>query len=238
MNIYKIRNKLIKYLTIGSPIIAIGLVYFFDIKPLSWLKNIFNENFFDSINRDATALMINQAIIVFIINFILESYRHFGKFTIGIQNKDRQDTTYLPLSGQIQKSRTLDMDIKLDYRTLWVKEFFNLIGGLKLYIHTPIWLTLEIRNKDNFNQGIFEESNIEYISVDLNKTLQKKKSYGKIYIESEILSGATSFVEDEIICEIKPASKNVFYKAIAYILIFLLFDIEEKNHKIITNKIR
>lgn len=238
MSIFNIRNKLIKYLTIGSPIIAIGLVYLFDISPLDSMKNIFNEKFFNSIKKDATVFMINQAIIVFIINFILESYRHFGKFTISIQNKDRQPTTYLPLGYNTQKSRLIDLDLKLDFRMLWVKKLFNSIGGLNLFIHIPHWLTLEVRNKDNFKPDTFDESNIEYISVDLNKTIQSKKTSGKIYIEAQLLSGATSLVEDEIICEIKPASNKKWHKFIAFIFIFLLFDIEEKKHTVVSGRLK
>lgn len=237
VNIFNVRNKLIKYLTIGSPIIAIGLVYFFGISPLDYLKDVFNEKFFNTIKKDATVFMINQAIIVFIINLFLESYRHFGKFTISIQNKDRQSTTYLPLSNHSQKSRLIDFDIKLDYRMLWAKKFLNSIGGIKLFIYVPHWLSLEIRNKDNFKPDTFDEAKIDYIAVDLNKTIQNKKTSGKIYIEAQLLSGATSFVEDDVICEIKPASENKFFKVIAYILIFMLFDIEEKKHNVVSTRI-
>lgn len=225
-------------MTISSPIIAIIFVYFFNIKPLKWFSSIFNDEFFSAINKDATAFMINQAIIVFIINLILETYRHFGKFSINIQNKDRQNTTYLPLSGQSQKSRVIDIDVKLNYRMLLIKKLFNLIGGLKLYIHIPHWLTLTIRNKDNFKLGTFDDSKLEYIAVDLNNTIQMKKESGKIYIETEILSGATAFVEDEIICEIKPSSNYKLCRGLGYILIFLLFEIEEKHHSIVSTRMK
>lgn len=233
INIFKLRKKLIKFFTIGSPVIAIGLVYFFGIEPLNLLKAILNEDFFESISKASTAFIINQAIIVFIINFIIECYRHFGIFTISVQNKDRKKTTYLAL-GQHQHRKKLDIDVTVDYRNLIIKRLFKLLGGVNLFIHVPYWVTFEVRNKDNFKQDSFDETNIEFISFSLNKGIQARSSSARIYISAEMLSNATSFIEEDLITEIKPASNKWYCRFIAYILILLLFEIEENRHNIIS----
>lgn len=235
INIFNLRKKLIKFLTIGSPIIAIGLVYFLKVEPLNLLKSILNDDFFESITKDSTVFMINQAILVFIINFIIEGYRHFGVFSISVQNNDRKKTTYLAL-GQHQHPKKIDIDVKVDYRNLMIKRLFKLLGGINLYIHVPYWVSFEIRNRDNFKQGTFDESNIDFILFSLDKGTQARTSSSSIYISAEMLSNATSFVEEDLITEIKPASNKWFFILTAYILIFLLFEIEENHHNIISTR--
>ena len=235
INIFNLRKKLIKFLTIGSPIIAIGLVYFFQVEPLKLLKSLLNEKFFDAITKDLTAFIINQAIIVFLINLILEIYRHFGIFSISVKNKDRKDTTYLPL-GQDQRRKKIDIDLKVDFRSLLIKNIFRALGGLKLYINIPHWVSLEIRNKDNFPQDSFDSSNFEFISFSLDKGTHTRSTSSNIYISAEMLSNATSFEEGDLISEIKPASDKWYWRLIAYILIFLLFEIGESRHNIISTR--
>ncbi|WP_303969744.1 hypothetical protein [Sporosarcina ureae] len=235
ISIFKLRKRLIKSLTIGSPIIAIGLVYFFGFEPLNLFKDLFNEKFFNSISKDATAFIINQAIIIFIINLAIELYRHFGNFAISVKNKDRKDTTYLAL-GQLQQRKKVDIDVKMDYRNLLIKRIFNSLGGLNLYIHIPHWVTFEIRNKSNFHEDTFDLTNIDFISISLDKGTQARSTSSCLYISAEMWSNATSFVEGDLISEIKPASTRWYCRLAAYILIFLLFEIEESHHNIISTR--
>ncbi|WP_366162140.1 hypothetical protein ABXS71_02420 [Bacillus infantis] len=235
INIFNLRKKLIKFLTIGSPIIAIGLVYFFQVEPVNLLKSLLNDKFFDAITKDSTAFIINQAIIVFVINLILEMYRHFGVFSINVKNKDRKDTTYLPL-GQEQRRKKIDIDVKVNFRSLIIKYIFRSLGGLKLFIYIPHWVSLEVRNKENFPKDSFDFSNYEFISFSLDKGTQTRSTSSNIYISAEMLSNATSFVEGDLISEIKPASNKWYWRLIAYILIFLLFEIGENRHNIISTR--
>lgn len=235
INIINLRKRLIKFLTIGSPIIAIGLVYFFQVEPLKLLKSLLNDNFFDAITKDSTAFIINQAIIVFLINLLLEQYRHFGIFSINVKNKDRKDTTYLPL-GQDQRRKKIDIDLKVDFRSLFIRGVFRSLGGLKLFIYIPHWVSLEIRNKENFPHGSFDFSNFEFISFSLDKGTQTRSTNSNIYLSADMLSNATSFVEGDLILEIKPASDKWYFRLIAYILIFLLFEIGESRHNIISTR--
>lgn len=235
ISIFNFRKKMIKFLTIGSPIIAIGLVYFFQVEPLKLMKSLLNEKFFDAITTDSTAFIINQAIIVFLINLFLEIYRHFGVFSISVKNKDRKDTTYLPL-GQNQLRKKIDIDLNLDFRSVLIKNIFSALGGLNLYIYTPYWVSIEIRNKGNFQKDTFDFSNFEFISFSLDKGTQFKSTKSNIYISAEMLSNATSFVEGDLISEIKPASKKWYWRFIASLLIFLLFEIDESRHNIISTR--
>ncbi|GGA69502.1 hypothetical protein [Ornithinibacillus halotolerans] len=234
-SVLAIRKKLIQTIIILSPIIAIGLVYFFNVEPLNLLKGILKEEVFESITSSTTSYLINQAIITVIINLIIEVYRHFGEFYISVQNKDRRQTTFLPL-GQEQRGKKLDIDVKIDYRNHFIKWLFNILGGLKLYIYIPHWLTIEIRNKANFREEALDVSNFEYISFNLDRGLQRRAKTANIYLSSELYSNATSFVEDKIMLEIKPSSKRWYFRWCSYILIFLFFDLNESYHDVISSR--
>lgn len=231
----EIRRKLIKILTLGSPIIAIVLVYFFDVQPLNLLKDILNERFFQSIDKSTTILLVNQAIITFVISLCTELYKHFGVFSINVQNKDRKNTTYLPL-GQDAKSKKLDIDLVVDYRNVFIKWLIEKNGGLGLVVNIPYWLSLEVRNKGNFKPGSVDDSNYEFTTFSLSKIIQEKSIKSNVYISVELLSSATTFAEGQIILEIRPNSNKRLCRFACYIFIFLFFDIKESNHEIISTR--
>jgi hypothetical protein len=234
VSIFQFRKKLIRYLNICSPVIAIILIYSFEVHPVEWLKSFFNPKFFENIKKSSTNLVVNQAIIILIFNIILEIFRYYGEFTINVQNKDRRKTTYLPL-GQKQISKKIDIEVKVNYRNQLFKSIFNLLGGLNLYIHIPRWLSLEINNIDNFPPSAIDDSNIDYIVCDINNLIQKRAVKSNIYLSVSLISNATEFAEDQLISEIKPATKNRLKKILCYLIIIFFFDMEENYHDIISS---
>ncbi|HDR4582819.1 hypothetical protein [Bacillus paranthracis] len=234
--VFKIRKAFVKWVTLGSPLLAIAIIYFFDFRPLNFFRYILNPDFFKTIKQSNTELVINQVFVTFLINLFLELFRNLGDFSLKVINNDRKSTTYIPL-GMTQRPKKIFIELKVNYRNELLKYCFKKLGGLNLYIWIPHWVSMTIANEDNFEKGTIDNTtSIKYISVSLEKAIGYKEVEGDIYLNATILSGATSFIEGNINSQIRPATKNPFQKALCYFLIFWCFELENNKHKLISSR--
>ncbi|WP_318506515.1 hypothetical protein [Bacillus sp. T3] len=233
--LFKFRKRIVKWVTISSPLLALFAIYFLNFHPLNYFKDILNPKFFENITTEKTEVIINQAIITLLINVLMELFRYFGTFSIKALNNDRRNTTYLPI-GTTQKLKKVFFEVKFDYRNRLFKYIFTKLGGLNLFIWIPHWITIKLENEGNFPDSTIDKSNIKFISVSLEKAIGDKEVEGNIYINAVVLSGAVSLIEGNIITEIRPATTNAFFKALCFLLIFLCFELEDNKHKVISSR--
>ncbi|MGH0667182.1 hypothetical protein [Bacillus paranthracis] len=233
--IFKIRKGFVKWVTLGSPLLAIVMIYIFGFQPLNYFKGVLNPEFFDNIKQSKTEFVVNQAFITFLINAFMEFFRHLGNFGVKIVNNDRKDTTYLPL-GTAQKQKKLFMEVKVNYRNEVFKFFFEKLGGLNLYIWIPHWVSMTISNQENFEKETIDTTNIKYISVSLEKAIGHKEIEGDIHLNALILSNATSLIEGNITSQIRPATTKLIPKVCCYFLILFFFELGSNKHKLISSR--
>lgn len=211
--------------TLGPSLIVIA-IYVYDISIVNAVKPILSQNLVNKLSINSIRIPIDTALFVLCFNLLISVFKQPAYIKISMKNRDKTPITIIPL-GTVGKSKKIDMEIKINYKWIWLKRLIQKFGGI-VKIYNTDWTSLQIDNLDAFdNNAINDVFSKEYIIIHLDKLMGVAEKMSEVDITCIVTSNVSSPRNGTIV-----VSLEFKRKIVGWLCKNLFFDISICRHPI------
>lgn len=251
--IIKIRNFLVEIAKMLIPVASIILVYVLNLKPLTFILDVFGikNAFTQSITPTAEAGFV-ATIISLVVTIILKSNSIKNVFSIDIYDNYMEDKLIVPLAGkQLEygnKKYKLFIKCKINYSNINIKKIIEGKEDLMVKVIFPLWISYEIENADDLGKDVIIEKSKNIFEINMSKYIGDDQFKGNLTVKIELVSSSLDTRLDgnvtanyyllpkfELSSTIKKVILFLFYRILKFIVIFFKINIKNVDKDVSTS---
>lgn len=250
--IIKARNFLIDVMKMLIPVASIILVYFLNLKPLTFILDIFEiqNEFTKSITPTASAGFV-ATIISLVVTIIFKSISIKNIFSIEIYDNYMSDKLIVPLAAKQSehgnRKYKLYIKCKINYSNIDIKKIIERKEDLIVKVVFPLWSSYEIENIDDLGENVIVEKAKNVFEINMSKYIGDDQFKGNLTAKIELVSSSFDTRLDGNVTanyyllpklELSSTITKIqlsFYRILKFILIFFKINIKNVDKDISTS---
>lgn len=194
--ITKIRNFLVEIAKLLIPVMSILLVYFLNLKPLTFIVNMsgIQNTFTQSITPTAEAGFV-AAIISLFVTIILKSITIKNTLNVDIYDNYMEDKLIVPLvlkqSEYNNRKYKLFIKAKVNYGNIEIKNIIEFKEDLIIKVVFPNWISYEIENSEDLGKDVINEKSKNSFEINMSNYINKEQFKGNLNAKIELVSNSS-----------------------------------------------